>query len=62
MQVVVRWVGRALGVLLGSAVLAVAVLTVVGGTGDRAILLAALLGLAVAVLVAVLLVHLWRRA
>jgi hypothetical protein len=59
--VVVRWAGRALAVLLGSAVLAVAVLTVVEGTGSRPMLTAALLGLAVAVGVAGLMVYLWRR-
>ncbi|SDY73489.1 hypothetical protein SAMN05444365_103293 [Micromonospora pattaloongensis] len=60
-EMVGRWVARALGVLLGSAVLAVLLLFVAGRGGDRPFLAAALAGLAVAVAVAALLARLLRR-
>jgi hypothetical protein len=60
-EVVARWVGRALGVVLGSAVLGILALVAAGSSGDRAVLAASLLGLAVAMAVAALLAWLWRR-
>jgi hypothetical protein len=60
-DVVARWVGRALAVLLGSAVLTVIALSAAGRTGDRTALAAALVGLAVAAGLPGLLAWLWRR-
>jgi hypothetical protein len=60
-QVVARWVGRALAVVLGSAVLAIIVLAAAGRTGQGAGLAAALLGLGVAAALPGLLAWLWRR-
>jgi hypothetical protein len=61
LEVVARWVGRALGVVLGSAVLGILALMAAGGSGDGVALAASLLGLAVAMAVAGLLAWLWRR-
>ena len=60
-DVVARWVGRALAVLLGSAVLTIVALSAAGRTGDRTALAAALVGLAVAAGLPGLLAWLWRR-
>jgi hypothetical protein len=60
-NVVARWLGRALAVLLASAVLAVVALAAAGRTGDRAVLAAALAGLGVAVALPALIAWLWRR-
>jgi hypothetical protein len=60
-DVVARWVGRALAVLLGSAVLTILALSAAGRTGDRTALAAALVGLAVAAGLPGLLAWLWRR-
>jgi hypothetical protein len=60
-EVISRWLGRSMAVVLASAVLAVAALLAAGGTGDRAVLAASLFGLALAVAVAALLAWLWRR-
>jgi hypothetical protein len=60
-DVVVRWVSRALAVLLGSAVLTVLLLAAADRGGDRSFLAAALAGLAVAVGAAALLAWLLRR-
>lgn len=60
-ELIARWVLRALGVVLAAAVAAVLLLAVAGRVGDRALLGAALGGLAVAVLAAALLVWLARR-
>jgi hypothetical protein len=60
-EVVGRWLSRALAVVLGSAVLAILVLTAADRAGDRAFLVAALAGLAVAVGAAALLATLLRR-
>nr|MDT0657911.1 hypothetical protein [Micromonospora sp. DSM 115978] len=56
-----RWLIRAVGVVLASAVLSVLLLSASGGAGERSLLVAALGGLATAVLVAVLLTWLARR-
>jgi len=61
LEVVGRWVVRALAVLLGSAVLAILALGATARTGDRAVLVAALVGLAVAAALPTLLAWLWRR-
>jgi hypothetical protein len=61
LEVVARWVGRTLGVLLGAAVLGILALSAAGSTGDQPVLAASLLGFAVAVAVAALLAWLWRR-
>lgn len=60
-EVLARWVLRAFGVVLASAVLAVLLLAGVGRVGERPFLAAALLGLAVAVGAAALLAWLFRR-
>jgi hypothetical protein len=60
-ETLIRWVLRTSGVVLGSAVLAVLLLSLVGRTGDRTHLVAALGGLAVAVVAAALLSRLHRR-
>lgn len=60
-EVVARWGLRALAVVLGSAVFAVLLLSVVGEPADRSLLVAALGGLAVAVSAAGLLGWLQRR-
>ncbi|MEV4757447.1 hypothetical protein AB0J86_20340 [Micromonospora sp. NPDC049559] len=57
----VRWVGRACGVVLASAVLAVLLLALAGPDGQRTYLTALLGGLAVAVAAAALLAWLLRR-
>ncbi|MGW0432998.1 hypothetical protein ACWDV4_10700 [Micromonospora sp. NPDC003197] len=57
----VRWVARALGVLLATGVLAVLLTTLAERTGDGTFLAVALAGLAVAVGVAALLAWLLRR-
>ncbi|GAA4689290.1 hypothetical protein [Phytohabitans rumicis] len=61
LEVVIRWLSRALAVLLGSAVLSVLLLAAADGVGDRSFLAAALAGLAVAVGAAALLAWLLRR-
>jgi hypothetical protein len=61
LDVPVRWFARAAFVLLGSAVLTVAVLTVVGETGGGVSLVATVVGLGLAVATAVLLTRLLRR-
>jgi hypothetical protein len=60
-EVVARWVGRALAVVLGSAVLAILALAAAGRTGQGADLAAALFGLGVAAALPGLLAWLWRR-
>lgn len=60
-ELVTGWLGRAFAVILASAVLAVSVLAAAARTGDRAVLAAALVGLAVAVALTALLATLWRR-
>jgi hypothetical protein len=60
-EVLARWVSRALGVALASAVLAVPLLAVDGQWGDRSFVVALLGGLVVAVLAATLLGWLYRR-
>jgi hypothetical protein len=59
--VVGHWLSRALAVVLGSAVLAILVLTAADRAGDRAFLAAALGGLAVALALTALLTRLLRR-
>lgn len=59
--VVGHWLSRALAVVLGSAVLAILVLTAADRAGDRAFLAAALGGLAVALALTALLARLLRR-
>lgn len=60
-EVLARWISRALGVALASAVLAVPLLTLDGRWGDRSLVVALVGGLAVAVLAAGLLGWLLRR-
>ncbi|MEE6257555.1 hypothetical protein V1633_03500 [Plantactinospora sonchi] len=60
-EVLTRWITRALGVTLASAVLAVPLLALDGQLGDRSLVAALIGGLAVAVLAAALLGWLLRR-
>jgi hypothetical protein len=60
-DVVTRWVGRALAVVLGSAVLTVAALALTARLAGNAFLLASLVGLGAAVGVTALLARLLRR-
>jgi hypothetical protein len=60
-EVTVRWLSRALAVVLGSAVLTVLLLSAANQGGDRDLLAAALSGLAVALGAAALLAWLVRR-
>lgn len=60
-EVITRWLGKALTVVVASAVLAVATLVMIGRTGDRTMLGAALLGLGIAVTVTAVLASLLRR-
>ena len=60
-EVLARWLFRALGVALASAVLAVPLLALNGQWGDRGFVVALLGGLALAVLAAALLGWLYRR-
>lgn len=61
LEVVGRWLVRALAVLLAAAVLAVLALGAAGRTGDGTALVAALVGLGLAVALPGLLAWLWRR-
>ena len=61
-DVVTRWVGRALAVVLGSAVLTVVVLELAARTAGNAFLLASIVGLAAAVGVTALVARLLRRS
>jgi hypothetical protein len=60
-DVLARWLARSAGVVLAAAVLSVLLLSVAGRSGNQTFLVAALGGLAVAVLVAALLSWLLRR-
>lgn len=60
-EVVVRWLSRALAVVLGSAVLTVVVLAAADRAGDRTFVAAALAGLAVALAATALLTWQLRR-
>jgi hypothetical protein len=60
-DLVLRWLGRAGGVVLAAAVLGVLLLEVAGAGDDRGFLAATVVGLAVAVAVSVLLGWLLRR-
>lgn len=60
-EVLARWVSRALGVALASAVLAVPLLAVEGRWGDRSFVVVLFGGLAVAVFAAALLGWMFRR-
>lgn len=60
-EVTVRWLSRALAVVLGSAVLTILLLSAANRGGDRDLLVAALAGLAVALGATALLAWLLRR-
>jgi hypothetical protein len=60
-EVTVRWLSRALAVVLGSAVLTVLLLSAANRGGDRDLLVAALAGLCVALGATALLAWLWHR-